>query len=70
MQLQVLIPEVFSANKEVKTVDARIGVGSLIIRYMEGKCHHGTLEMIQENPYIYIYIYIYIVFSRIRPFYG
>jgi hypothetical protein len=35
--LQVLIPRSFSANKEVKNIDARILDGALIIKHVEEK---------------------------------
>lgn len=46
----------FSARRGVKSIDARIVVGALIIKHTEGKDDRGTLEMIQENPYMQFFL--------------
>lgn len=46
----------FSATKGVKSIDARIVVGALIIKHVEGKDDRGTIEMIQENPYMQFFL--------------
>lgn len=46
----------FSATMGAKSVDARIVIGALIIKHIEGKDDRGTLELIQENPYMQYFL--------------
>ena len=39
-----------------KSIDARIIIGSLIIKHIEGKDDRGTIEMISENPYMQYFL--------------
>lgn len=54
--LAVIYSRSFSATKGVKSVDARVVIGALIIKHLEGKDDRGTLEMIQENPYMQFFL--------------
>ncbi len=46
----------FSTTKGVESVDARVVIGALIIKHIEGKDDRGTIEMIQENPYMQYFL--------------
>lgn len=46
----------FSTTKGVESIDARVVIGSLIIKHIEGKDDRGTIEMIQENPYMQYFL--------------
>lgn len=48
--------QTFSTSMGAKSVDARIVVGALIIKHIEGKDDRGTLEMITENPYMQFFL--------------
>lgn len=46
----------FSATMGAKSIDARIIIGALIIKHIEGKDDRGTIEMITENPYMQYFL--------------
>lgn len=46
----------FSATMGAKSIDARIIIGALIIKHIEGKDDRGTIEMISENPYMQYFL--------------
>lgn len=46
----------FSATMGAKSIDARIIIGALIIKHIEGKDDRGTIEMIAENPYMQYFL--------------
>ncbi|HET8854617.1 MAG TPA: IS5 family transposase [Salinimicrobium sp.] len=46
----------FPSNRGAGTIDARIVVGALIIKHIEGKDDRGTVEAIQENPYMQYFL--------------
>lgn len=39
-----------------KSIDARIIIGSLIIKHIGGKDDRGAIEMIAENPYMHYFL--------------
>lgn len=45
-----------SSRMGAKGIDARIIIGSLIIKHLERKDDRGTIEMIQENPYMQYFL--------------
>lgn len=46
----------FSATMGARSIDARIIIGALIIKHIEGKDDRGTIEMIAENPYMQYFL--------------
>ena len=46
----------FSSTMGAKGVDARVVIGALIIKHLEAKDDRGTIEMIQENPYMQYFL--------------
>ena len=46
----------FSSKMGAKGVDARVVIGALIIKHLEAKDDRGTIEMIQENPYMQYFL--------------
>lgn len=46
----------FSATMGARSIDARVIIGSLIIKHIEGKDDRGTIEMIAENPYMQYFL--------------
>jgi len=46
----------FPSNRGAGTIDARIVIGALIIKHIEGKDDRGTIEAIQENPYMQYFL--------------
>lgn len=45
-----------SSRMGAKGIDARIIIGSLIIKHLERKDDRGTIQMIQENPYMQYFL--------------
>lgn len=45
-----------SSNMGARGIDARIVIGALIIKHIERKDDRGTIEMIQENPYMQYFL--------------
>jgi len=45
-----------SSDQGAPGVDARIVLGALIIKHMENKDDRGTIEVIQENPYMQYFL--------------
>ena len=45
-----------SSTMGAKGIDARIIIGSLIIKHLERKDDRGTIQMIQENPYMQYFL--------------
>ena len=54
------LAEVYAKNFSSKTgagsIDARIVIGALIIKHLEKKDDRGTIEAIQENPYMQYFL--------------
>lgn len=48
--------ENLSSTMGAKTIDARVVIGALIIKHIECKDDRGTIEMIQENPYMQYFL--------------
>ena len=48
--------ENLSSTMGAKAVDARVVIGALIIKHIERKDDRGTIEMIQENPYMQYFL--------------
>jgi hypothetical protein len=48
--------ENFSSTMGAKGVNARIVIGALIIKHIEGKDDRGTIEAIKENPYMQFFL--------------
>ncbi|MGI6572726.1 MAG: IS5 family transposase [Fermentimonas sp.] len=46
----------FSPNMGASSIDARIVIGALIIKHLEKKDDRGTIEAIQENPYMQYFL--------------
>lgn len=46
----------FPSNRGAKTIDARIVIGALLIKHLEDKDDRGTIEAIQENPYMQYFL--------------
>jgi hypothetical protein len=46
----------FSSTMGAKGVDACVVIGALIIKHIEAKDDRGTIEMIQENPYMQYFL--------------
>mgnify|MGYP000856282322 CR=1 FL=1 len=46
----------FSSNMGASSIDARIVIGALIIKHLEKKDDRGTIEAIQENPYMQFFL--------------
>lgn len=46
----------FSSTMGAKSIDARIIIGALIVKHIEGKDDRGTIEMISENPYMQYFL--------------
>ena len=46
----------FSPNMGASSIDARVVIGALIIKHMEKKDDRGTIEAIQENPYMQFFL--------------
>ncbi len=45
-----------STTMGAKGIDARVVIGALIIKHIECKDDRGTIEMIQENPYMQFFL--------------
>jgi hypothetical protein len=48
--------ENLSSTMGAKSIDARVVIGALIIKHIERKDDRGTIEMIQENPYMQYFL--------------
>ena len=48
--------ENFSSTIGAKGVNARIVIGALIIKHIEGKDDRGTIEAIKKNPYMQFFL--------------
>lgn len=46
----------FSSTMGAPGIDARVVIGALIIKHMEAKDDRGTIEAIQENPYMQYFL--------------
>jgi len=46
----------FSSTIGAKGIDARVVIGSLIIKHIEAKDDRGTIDMIAENPYMQYFL--------------
>lgn len=46
----------FTSNTGARGIDARIVIGALIIKHIEGKDDRGTIQAIQENPYMQFFL--------------
>jgi transposase, IS5 family len=46
----------FSSTMGATSVDARVVVGALIIKHIEGKDDRGTIDAIKENPYMQFFL--------------
>lgn len=55
-KVATLYAKSFPSNRGAGTIDARIVVGALIIKHLEGKDDRGTIEAIQENPYMQFFL--------------
>ena len=54
----------FSSTMGAGSIDARIVIGALIIKHIEKKDDRGTLEAIQENPYMQYFLGLHLQWSR------
>src|SRR5690554_2441174 len=46
----------FSSTKGAGSIDARVVIGALIIKHLEKKDDRGTIQAIQENPYMQYFL--------------
>ncbi len=46
----------FSTTMDAGSIDDRIVIGALIIKHLEKKDDRGTIEIIQENPYMQLFL--------------
>jgi hypothetical protein len=55
-KLALVYGEKFSSTMGAKGVNARVVIGALIIKHIEGKDDRGTIEAIKENPYMQFFL--------------
>ena len=55
-KLAAVYAKSFSSTKGAGSIDARVVIGALIIKHMEKKDDRGTIEAIQENPYMQYFL--------------
>lgn len=48
--------ETFTSSTNAGSIDTRIVIGTLIIKYLENKDARATIETIQENPYMQFFL--------------
>lgn len=46
----------FSSTMGATSIDARVVIGALIIKHIEGKDDRGTIDAIKENPYMQFFL--------------
>lgn len=54
--LASIYAQAMSSTQGSPSIDARIVIGALIIKHLENKDDRGTIEIIQENPYMQYFI--------------
>ena len=55
-KLAAVYAKSFSTTMGASSIDARIVIGALIIKHLEKKDDRGTIEIIQENPYMQFFL--------------
>ena len=55
-KLAAVYAKSFSTSMGASSIDARIVIGALIIKHLEKKDDRGTIEIIQENPYMQFFL--------------
>ncbi len=55
-KLAAVYAKTLSSNMGAGSIDARIVIGSLIIKHLEKKDDRGTIEVIRENPYMQYFL--------------